>query len=151
LRFIRVHIGCEIGCAFALAQLPQANSIGSWTIFTSLRFRRVLALALILGLPTAGCYARHDQRFSPSVALDDIEGLKTRSGEEIRFAVDGATITNDTLFANGRAGPLKVPTDSIARVTQRRFSILNTTGLIVVSVAAAAAALFVATCCSFPP
>jgi hypothetical protein len=144
----------ESGYAFVLAEVPEANSIGGWMTFTSPRFRRVLALALILEFSTAGCYTRQYQRLSPDVALDEVDGIRTRSGEEIRLAVDGATIRNDTLFATGLAGPLKVPTDSIARVAQRKFSIRNTAGLIVLSAtaaAAAAAALFVATCCPAIP
>jgi hypothetical protein len=81
-----------------------------------------LLCALALTLSDSGCYATHHQRLDPTASLDSVTGITTRSGNEILFAKPGATITNDTLFAIGTVGPLKVPTDSIAQVTSHGFS-----------------------------
>jgi hypothetical protein len=91
----------------------------------------------MIAVPSTGCFSTHHQRLEPGTSLDEASGITTRSGEEIRFAVDGATIMNDTLFARGKSGALKVPTDSVARVASRKFSAWRTAA-VVVGVAAAA-------------
>jgi hypothetical protein len=84
--------------------------------------RRVLAIMLLISLPSASCYSTHHQRLEPNASLDSVTGITTRAGEEIPFAQPGATVANDTLFATGTVGPLKVPIDSIATVTSHGFS-----------------------------
>jgi hypothetical protein len=111
--------------------------------------QRALVIPLMVALLNNGCYAPHYQRLEPNTSLDDASGITTRSGEELGFAVDGATITNDTLRARGKVAELKVPTDSVAQVRSRRFSPWRTGALIVGVAAAAFAALVVTTCCSF--
>jgi hypothetical protein len=83
---------------------------------------RVLAIMLLISLTSAGCYSTHHQRLEPSASLDSVTGITTRAGKEIPFAQPGATVANDTLFATGTVGPLKVPIDSIATVTSHGFS-----------------------------
>jgi hypothetical protein len=67
----------------------------------------------------------------------------TRSGDKIEFAVYGATIENDTLHAIGQRAPIAIPTDSIARVSSRKFSWTKTAGLTVGVSAVAFCVLFV--------
>jgi hypothetical protein len=100
-------------------------------------FHRTVAIALMIALPNTGCYAPRYQRLEPGTSLDYASGITTRSGKEIRFSVDGATIRNDTLIARGREGEVKVPTDSVAQVRGRRFSPLRT-GAVVAGITAAA-------------
>jgi hypothetical protein len=118
---------------------------------TTWRLRRALALALMLSLPSAGCFATHHQHLEANASLDDVTGITTRSGRDIPFAMPGATIANDTLVASGPVGPLKVPTDSVARITKRGFSVWRTAVLFVGVSAAALTALVVATCCPAIP
>jgi hypothetical protein len=104
--------------------------------------RRTLAVALVIALPSAGCFSPHYQRLERGTSLDDASAIMTRSGLEMQFAVDGATIRNDTLYAKGTAGTLVVPTDSVARIARRGFSPGRTAAL-VVGIAAGALAIFV--------
>lgn len=93
----------------------------------TIHVERAVAIALMMiALSNTGCYAPHYQRLEPGTSLDYASGITTRSGAEIRFAEDGATIRNDTLIARGIEGELKVPTDSVAQVRGRRFSPLRT-------------------------
>jgi hypothetical protein len=85
-------------------------------------FCRLTTVTLLLLLSSASCYSTHHQRLDPNASLDSMTGITTRSGAEITFLRPGATIAHDTLFATGTVGPLKVPTDSIARVTSQGFS-----------------------------
>jgi hypothetical protein len=116
----------------------------------TIHVQRAVAITLMMiALPNTGCYAAHYQRLEPGSSLDYASGITTRSGKEIRFAVDGATIRNDTLIARGREGEVKVPTDSVAQVRGRKFAPWRTGALIVGAIAATLTALFVTTCCSF--
>ena len=45
--------------------------------------------------------------------------------------MEGATIANDTLRAVGDHGAIAIPTDSIAQISERKFSMGNTAGLAV--------------------
>jgi hypothetical protein len=116
---------------------------------TTSRFRSALAVALVLSLPNSGCYAAHYQRLEPNASLDDVTGLTMRSGREIPFAMPGATIEKDTLVASGSVGQVRVPTDSIARVTRHGFSIGRTALLFGGVAAVATAALVLASLRSF--
>ena len=103
-------------------------------------FCRLTTVTLLLSLSSAGCYSTHHQRFDPNASLDSLTGITTRSGTEITFSRPGASIAHDTLFATGTVGPVKVPTDSVARVTSHGYS---KGGSLVVIGAFAAAALAV--------
>jgi hypothetical protein len=103
----------------------------------SSRLRRMSTLSLVISLSSAGCYRTIHQPLKTNSSLDDVTGVTTRSGYEIPFAVPGATIVNDTLFATGTVGAVKIPTDSIARVSRHGFS---QWGSLVVLAAAAAVA-----------
>ncbi len=54
-----------------------------------------------------------------------------RSGTEIEFMATGAMIANDTLHAVTRHDHIAIPTDSIARISVRKFSPLRTGGLVI--------------------
>ena len=88
-----------------------------------------MALTLLASVG-AGCYATKRVPLTERVDLAKVNGVTTRSGEKIDFAVEGATIANDTLRAIGRSGTITVPTDSIAKISQRKFSTGKTVGLI---------------------
>ena len=105
------------------------------------------ALLLLLAPSIAGCMSTRQTPFNNNaVGLDRITGVTMRSGREIRFWQPGASITNDTLYAVGRQGQLILPTDSIARVWNRKVSPVRTTvlvaGLAVVGIAIAGAISF---------
>jgi hypothetical protein len=89
--------------------------------------RRVLIV--LLAPFVAGCFATAQAPLSRRTDLAKANGVTTRSGYRIDFAVDGATIANDTLRAVGQAGTIAIPTDSIAQISERRFSTRNTVGL----------------------
>lgn len=91
-----------------------------------LRARVVLVL---LASINTGCYATGHSRLGRGDELDRVTGVTTLSGKEISFATTGATIRNDTLFAVGHRGQVKVPVDSIALVSSRHFSTERTLAL----------------------
>jgi hypothetical protein len=59
-----------------------------------------------------------------------ITGVTTRSGREIPFTRDGASITNDTLHAQAQDGSVALPSDSIAQLWTRKISPVKTAGLV---------------------
>jgi hypothetical protein len=89
-----------------------------------------LALLLLLAPSIAGCMSTQRIPFDNTARLDRITGVTTRSGREIPLFEPGASITNDTLYAVDRHGQLILPTDSIARVWNRKFSAVRTVGLV---------------------
>jgi hypothetical protein len=91
---------------------------------------RRLALVAVAAL-NVGCYATQHLPLGTGAGLDDATGVITRAGTYTKFAVAGATMTNDTLYATGRYERVSVPVDSIAEITQRKLSVRNTTGLVV--------------------
>ena len=98
------------------------------------------ALLLLLAPSIAGCMSTRQTPFNNNaVGLDRITGVTMRSGREIRFWQPGASITNDTMYAVGPQGQLILPTDSIARVEDRKLapvrSVALVAGLAVVGVA----------------
>lgn len=109
----------------------------------SAHLRRAVTIALLLSLPSVGCYATHHKRLESNPSLDDATGITTRSGEEILFAKHAARIVDDTLFAIGTVGPVKVPTDSVATVTSHGFSPWGSFAMIGVAGVAVLAALLV--------
>lgn len=104
--------------------------------------RRTIALVLLAPFIT-GCFATRHVPLSERTNLAKANGVTTRSGRKIEFAVDGATIANDTLRAIGRDGTITVPTDSIAQISVRKFSTIKTVGLTVGIGAVAFVALLV--------
>jgi hypothetical protein len=106
--------------------------------------RHSLAIALLLASSIVSCTSLHHRPFERGTDLEDVSGVTTRSGAEIPFAKSSATIKNDTLYALGEHGPLKMPTDSIARVSKRKVSVWRTAALTVGIGAAAIVALGVA-------
>jgi hypothetical protein len=98
-----------------------------------------LAVLLVLAPSIAGCVSTQHIPFNNNAAgLDRITGVTTRSGMDIPFAQPGAQIRNDTLYAIGRSGQVILPTDSVARVWNSKFSSGRTVGLVLGLVAAAA-------------
>lgn len=89
-----------------------------------------LALLIVLAPSIAGCMSTQHIPFNNTAKLDRITGVTTRSGREIPFFEPGASVTNDTLYAVDRRGQLILPTDSIARVWNRKFSAVRTVGLV---------------------
>jgi hypothetical protein len=106
-----------------------------------------LTLALILALSNGGCFSAHHQRLKAGAPLENAIGLTTRSGRDIPFAMPGATIEHDTLVAVGSAGELRIPTDSVARITKRGFSPARTGILIATSLIVLSAVAVIANCC----
>jgi hypothetical protein len=105
------------------------------------------ALVLILAPSITGCMTTRQTPFSNNaVGLNRISGVTTRSGAEIRFRLPGASIVNDTMYAVGPQGEVILPTDSIARVWDRKASPVRTVGLVaglaVVGIAIAGAISF---------
>jgi len=87
---------------------------------------------MVLLVPlAAGCYGTHHVPFDGSTGLENATGVTLRSGEEIEFMATGATITNDSLHAVTKQDHIAVPTDSIARISVRKFSPLKTGGLVI--------------------
>jgi len=99
-----------------------------------LRFRgrsgHSVAIALTLASSMASCTSLRHREFDSRAPLADVSGVTTRSGSEIPFAKSSASIVNDTLYAFGETGPLKVPTDSIAQLSKRQFSPWRTLALV---------------------
>jgi hypothetical protein len=101
----------------------------------SMRKAYLLPLArlawLVIAALNVGCYATQHLPLGTGARLDNATGVITRSGTYIEFAIAGATMTNDTLYATGRYERVSVPVDSIAEITQRKLSVRNTAGLVV--------------------
>jgi hypothetical protein len=97
-----------------------------------------VALFPLLAPLIAGCLSAQRVPFNDITVAGRIIGVTTRSGSEIPFAVRGAVIKDDTLYSLSRQGQLKLPTDSIARVWTRKFSVARTVGLVVGLIAVAA-------------
>ncbi|MDB4915262.1 MAG: hypothetical protein JWM95_2906, partial [Gemmatimonadetes bacterium] len=89
-----------------------------------------LALLLLLAPSIAGCSSIQRTPFDNGVALDRVTGVTMRSGSNTPFAARGASISNDTLYALGSQGQLKLPADSVTQVWHRRFSPGRTVGLV---------------------
>jgi hypothetical protein len=92
---------------------------------------------VLLAPMIAGCMATHHISFSSGMELEHATGVVTHSGREIEFAMTGATMANDTLYASSPHGEIALPADSIALISTRKFSPLITLTLLG-SVAAAA-------------
>ena len=90
---------------------------------------RARALLVLVASISTGCYATGHSRLDRGDALDRATGVTTLSGKEIPFATTGATIRNDTLFADGHRGQVMLPVDSIALVSSRHFSTERTIAL----------------------
>jgi hypothetical protein len=102
---------------------------------------RLSVLVLLLAPLLAGCYATGHASLRDNPPLEKATGVRKLSGEEIEFAVTGATIVNDTLHAVGPFASIAIPTDSIAQISEHGFSPLKTAGL-VIGVAAVAVVTF---------
>jgi hypothetical protein len=101
----------------------------------------VLAAALALSLVSSisACTSIHHGKFERTAPLDRVVGVTTSAGKEIVFAERGATVAEDTLYAMGRKGQLRVPADSISRTATRKFSVVRTIALVGVTVFMASA------------
>ena len=108
-----------------------------------------LVVLLFIAPLIAGCMSTQRVPFNNTVGLDRITGVTTRSGMDIPFAKPGAQITNDTLYAIGRSGQVVLPTDSIARVWNTKFSSGRTVGLVLGLVAAAVGVAYIVAAISF--
>jgi hypothetical protein len=86
---------------------------------------------LLLAPVFAGCYATGHAPLRANSPLEKATGVRKLSGEKIAFAVNGATIENDTLHAVGEHASIAIPVDSIAEISMRKFSARNTAGLVV--------------------
>jgi hypothetical protein len=89
-----------------------------------------LALVLLLTPSIAGCSSTQRIPFNSAAPLDHATGVTMLSGSNISFAESGASLSNDTLYALGPQGQLKVPADSIAQLRNRKFSTGRTIGLV---------------------
>lgn len=85
---------------------------------------------MLLAPLIASCYATGHVPLRGGASLEHATGVRTLSGEQIKFAVPGATITNDTLRAAGKDALIAIPTDSIAEILVRKFSWRYTAGLV---------------------
>lgn len=85
-----------------------------------------LELLLLLAPSIAGCMSTQRIPYSNIAGLNRVTGVTTLSGSEIPFAKRGASVANDTLYAVGRRGQLTLPSDSIAQVWTRKFSLVRT-------------------------
>ena len=105
---------------------------------------RLRVLVLVFAPLIAGCYATGHTPLRDNPSLEKATGVRKLSGDEIEFGVTGATISNDTLHAVGPFGPIAIPTDSIAQISEHGFSLRNTAALMVGVGAVAFLALLVA-------
>ena len=113
-----------------------------------LRFARITPAAVVqlslIMLLLAGCSSTQRVPFDNAAPLDRATGVTMRSGSKISFAERGASTVDDTLFALGPRGQVKVPTNDIAQVWTRKFAPGRTVGLVLglafVTLAIAAAA-----------
>ncbi|HKN65464.1 MAG TPA: hypothetical protein VJW73_04265 [Gemmatimonadaceae bacterium] len=92
-----------------------------------------LALVLLLAPHVAGCYTARAVPYNPA-ALKDATGVTMGSGSKITFEDGGASISGDTIYARGREGQLKLPTDSVSSVWHRKFAPVKT-GVVIGSLA----------------
>lgn len=88
------------------------------------------ALALSLVPSVSACTSIHHGKFERTAPLDRVVGVTTSAGKEIVFAERGATVAEDTLYAMGRKGQLRVPADRISLTATRRFSAGRTIALV---------------------
>jgi len=93
------------------------------------RSRRSFAIVLFFAWSSASCTTLRHRSYSEGTQIVDADGVTTRSGNEVLFARSSASIKNDTLYALGESGPLKMPTDSIARVSKRKVSVWRSAAL----------------------
>jgi len=105
------------------------------------------ALLLLLAPTITGCMTTRQTPFSDNaVGLSRVTGVTTHSGREIRFRLPGASIVKDTMYAVGSNDEVILPTDSIAKVWDRKTSPVRTVGfvagLLAVGVVVAAAISF---------
>jgi hypothetical protein len=89
-----------------------------------------LALILLLTPSIAGCSSTQRVQFNSVAPLNHATGVTMLSGSNISFRESGASVSNDTLYALGLQGQLKVPADSIAQIRSRKFSPGRTVGLL---------------------
>jgi hypothetical protein len=90
-----------------------------------------LALLILLAPSITGCATTRQTPFDGNPAgMDRITGVTMQSGQKIRFAQPGGSITNDTMYAVASQGQVLLPTDSIAQVWNRKFSPVRTAGLV---------------------
>jgi hypothetical protein len=92
---------------------------------------RLHLLIVLLAPLFAGCFATSSAPLRRNTDFTRATGVTMRSGEQIEFLVEGATIENDTLHAVGDHVSIAIPTDSIAKVSVHKFSWRNTTGVAV--------------------
>jgi hypothetical protein len=110
---------------------------------------RTLATVWILASSIVGCYSVQHRSFDNGAQFQDASGVTTRSGKEIPFALSSASMKDDTLYALGEKGPLKMPADSISRISKRKLSAPRTIALAGGIGAVALVALIAASLSSF--
>jgi hypothetical protein len=109
-----------------------------------------LVLLILLVPSITGCATTRLTPFDSNLAgMDHITGVTMHSGQKIRFAHPGASITNDTMYAVASQGQVLLPTDSIAQVWNRKFSPVRTAGLVGGVAVAAIGVLVAAVAISF--
>ena len=98
------------------------------------RFARTYPAAVVqlslVALLLAGCSSTQHVPFNSAAPLDRATGVTMRSGSKIPFAERGASAVDDTLFALGPRGQVKVPTNDVAQVWRRKFAPGRTVGLV---------------------
>jgi hypothetical protein len=90
--------------------------------------RRLVLLAVAFN--AGACMATQHVALDSRTDLHSASGITTHSGRKISFTTHGASIANDTLYAMTSAGPLIMPTDSIATISRKKFSAIRTLGLV---------------------
>lgn len=93
-------------------------------------FLRTVALLSLVAALATGCSTTQRVPFDDTASLSRATGVTTRSGSRIPFAERGASTFEDTLFALGPQGQVKVPTGDIAQVWTRKFAPGRTVGLV---------------------
>jgi hypothetical protein len=93
-------------------------------------FLATVALLSFIAPLLAGCSTIQRVPFNRTAPLSRASGVTTRSGSKISFAERGASTFDDTLFALGQQGQVRVPTADIAQVWTRKFAPGRTVGLV---------------------
>ena len=84
---------------------------------------------LVLFLVQSACTTTVHSQLTSGVNPDKITGVTLKSGRAVPFNPPGATISRDSVYANGPNGQVIIPADSIADVWTKEFSTSKTVGV----------------------
>ncbi len=107
--------------------------------------------ALLLGLYLAGCYSWHREALSPIEAVSQAEPstIRVTTRDGTLLVLDHPAVRNDSIVGRTREGPVQLAAYEIGRLEVRRFSIVNTGGLVLgisAGLAAIGVGLFLIAC-----